>query len=252
MDLHITAKEGANMNKVTGYNMYQNNYYDNSVTKKDQSKTSRTHSFKTGSTKKTDNSNVQLSDRAKALLQELKRTYSNMDFMVADYETEEEAAAYLNRGSKEYSVLIDPEELERMASDDNVKEQNLSLLDDAVGKLDEMKDQLGDRKDDVVRMGVSIGKNGEVSYFAELEKAGERRREFIDKIREGKKEAAAEATAKTEPQTHGQYDYEHSKRTVLYASTAEELLDKIKNMDWDNIKEETSVPSPGGRFDYTI
>lgn len=240
------------MNKVTGYNLYQNNYYDNSITKKNTSKTSKTHSSKTTNTKKTDNSNVQLSDRAKALLQELKRTYSNMDFMVADYESEEEAASYLSRGSKEYSVLIDPEELERMASDDTVKEQNLSLLDEAVGKLDEMKDQLGDKKGDVVRMGVSIGKDGEVSYFAELEKAGERQREFIDKIREDKKEAAAEAAAKSESRTHGRYDYEHSKRTTLYASTAEELLDKIRNVDWDNIKEETSVPSPGGRFDYTI
>lgn len=240
------------MNKVTGYNLYQNNYYDNSITKKNTSKTSKTHSSKTTNTKKTDNSNVQLSDRAKALLQELKRTYSNMDFMVADYESEEEAASYLSRGSKEYSVLIDPEELERMASDDTVKEQNLSLLDEAVGKLDEMKDQLGDKKGDVVRMGVSIGKDGEVSYFAELEKAGERQREFIDKIREDKKEAAAEAAAKSESRTHGRYDYEHSKRTTLYASTAEELLDMIRNVDWDNIKEETSVPSPGGRFDYTI
>lgn len=252
MDLHIVAKEGADMNKVTGYNLYQNNYYDNSITKKNTSKTSKTHSSKTTNTKKTNNSNVQLSDRAKALLQELKRTYSNMDFMVADYESEEEAASYLSRGSKEYSVLIDPEELERMASDDTVKEQNLSLLDEAVGKLDEMKDQLGDKKGDVVRMGVSIGKDGEVSYFAELEKAGERQREFIDKIREDKKEAAAEAAAKSESRTHGRYDYEHSKRTTLYASTAEELLDKIRNVDWDNIKEETSVPSPGGRFDYTI
>lgn len=239
------------MNKVTGYNLYQNNYYDNSIAKKSQSKTTKTHTSKTDKTKKTDNSNVQLSDRAKALLQELKRTYSNMDFMVADYESEEEAASYLNRGSKEYSVLIDPEELERMASDDNVKEQNLSLLDAAVGKLDEMKDQLGDRKDEVVRLGVSIGKNGEVSYFAELEKTGERQREFIDKIREGKKEAADEA-AKSESKTYGKYDYEHSKRTILYASTAEELLDKINNIDWNNIKEETSVPSPGGRFDYTV
>lgn len=238
------------MNKVNGYNTYQNNYYDNSV-RKTPSKTGRTSS-KTDGAKKADHTNAPLSEKAKALLQELKRTYANMDFMVADYESEEEAAAYLNRGSKEYSVLIDPEELERMASDDSVKEQNLSMLDDAVGKLDEMKEQLGDKKDEVVRMGISIDKNGEVSYFAELEKAGERQREFVDKIREGKKQAAKEAASKADSRTHGKYDYEHSKRTTVYASTAEELLDKIRNVDWDEIKEETSVAIPGGRFDYTI
>lgn len=239
------------MNKVNGYGLYQNNYYDAAVNKKNQSKTSKSNSSKTEKAGNTNN-NVQLSDRAKALLQELKKTYSNMDFIVADYETEEEAASYLNRGSKEYSVLIDPEELERMASDDDVKEQNLSLLNDAVGKLDEMKSQLGDRENEVVRMGVSIGKNGEVSYFAELEKAGERQKEFIDRIRENKKEDAKEAEAKTNSKTHGRYDYEHSKRTTLYASTAEELLDKIKNVDWDNIREETTISTPGGRFDFTI
>ncbi len=235
------------MNKVNGYNLYQNTYYDSTINKKTQSKTSKTTSSRTGNTQKT-GSNVQLSNRAKALLQELKNTYSNMDFMVADYETEEEAASYLGRGTKEYSVLIDPAELERMASDDSVKEQHLATLDQAVGKLDEMKEQLGDRKDEVIRMGINIGKNGEVSYFAELEKAGERQKEFVDKIREGKKEAAAKAESKT----HGKYGYEHSKRATLYASTAKELLDKINHIDWDNIKEETSVPAPGGRFDYTI
>lgn len=240
------------MNKVNGYGLYQNNYYDTAVNKKSQSKTSKSNSSKTDKTRKTDNNNVQLSDRAKALLQELKKTYSNMDFMVADYESEEEAASYLGRGSKEYSVLIDPEELERMASDDNVKEQNLSILDNAVGKLDEMKNQLGDKENEVVRMGVSIGKNGEVSYFAELEKAGELKKEFVDRIRENKKENAKEADAKTDSKTHGRYDYEHSKRTTLYASTAEELLDKIKNVDWDDIREETTIPTPGGRFDFTV
>lgn len=236
------------MNRVNGFGTYQNNYYDNSINnRKEQAKTARTGSSRTRSARKSDGSSVQLSDRAKALLQELKKTYSNMDFMVADYETEEEAASYLARGTKDYSVLIDPEELERMASDDSVKEQNLSLLDDAVGKLDEMAGQLGDKKDEVVRMGIHIDKNGEVSYFAELEKAGERQKEFIDRIREGKKEASG-----ADSKTHGKYNYEYSKRTTLYASTSDELLDKIKNVDWDAVKEETTVPTPGGRFDLTI
>ena len=243
------------MNKVNGYSVYQNNYYDNSVRNKEkQAKTSGTNQTrKTDSTKKTDKNPVQLSSRAKALLQELKKTYNNMDFMVADYESDEEAASYLSRGTKEYSVLIDAEELERMAADDDVKKQNLSLLDDAVGKLDEVKDQLGDHKDEVVRMGISIGKDGEMSFFAELEKAGERQKEFVDKIRADKKEAAEKSQAdKTDPRHPQQYKYEHSKRTTVYASTAEELLDKISNVDWDSIKEETTVPMPGDYFSFSV
>ena len=242
------------MNKVGGYNTYLNNFYDNSVHKgKNQAKSSKTDSSKkTDSTKKA-NSSVQLSDRAKALLQELQKKYSNMDFIVADYESEEEAASYLARGTKEYSVLIDPEELERMASDDSVKEQNLSLLDEAVGKLDELKDQLGEHKDEVVRMGISIGKDGEMSFFAELEKAGERQKEFIDSIREGKKEAAEKAeSGKNDPRNHYANRFERGKRTTVYASSAEDLLDKISNVDWDNIKEESTARTPGAHFSSSI
>ncbi|MDE7258882.1 MAG: hypothetical protein K2N77_06550 [Lachnospiraceae bacterium] len=241
------------MNKVNGYGAYQNNYYDNSVRgKKNQDKTSKTGSAdKTNGIGKTGNG-TQLSSKAKALLQELKKTYSNMDFMVADYESDEEAASYLSRGMKEYSVLIDPEELERMAADDDVKKQNMSLLDEAVGKLDEIKDQLGDHKNEIANIGISIGKDGQLSYFAELEKSGERQKEFVDRIREGKKEAAEKAEAdKAGGKPHG-YEYERSKRTTVYASTAEELVDKIKNVDWDNIKEETTVPMPGDHFNFSI
>ena len=111
------------MNKVSGYNAYQNNFYDNSAAnRKVQSKSSKTSSVgKSNETKKAGNTPVQLSEKAKALLQELKRNYSNMDFIVADYDSEEEAASYLSRGTKDYSVLIDVEELERMASDEDVK-----------------------------------------------------------------------------------------------------------------------------------
>ena len=242
------------MNKVGGYNAYLNNFYGNSVQNgKNQNKTSKADSSQKADSAKKATSNVQLSDKAKALLQELKKTYTNMDFIVTDYESEEEAASFLSRGTKEYSVLIDPEELERMASDDSVKEQNLSLLDEAVGKLDELKNQLGEHKDEVVRMGISIGKDGEMSFFAELEKAGERRKEFIDSIREGKKEAAEKAEAnKGDPRNHYAHGLERGKRTTVYASSAEELLDKISNVDWDNIKEENTAPTPGAHFNSSI
>lgn len=173
-----------------------------------------------------------------------------MDFFVAEYETQEEATSYLSRGSKDYSVLIDPEELERMAEDEDVKKQNLALLDEAVDKLGEIKEELKgtDKEDDVVTLGVSIGKDGKVSYFAELEKAGERQKEFVDKIREDKKEVAKEAADKGQDK----YNYEHSKRTTVYADSAEDLLKKINDVNWDEIKEQTNVPMPGGHFDFSI
>lgn len=242
-----------NMNSIGSYNAMQKNLYSSSAQSR---KTAKADDKKTDGTKKTNNSSVQLSDKAKALLQELKKTYNNADFYVAEYETDEEAAEYLSKGSKDFSVLIDPEELERMANDDEVKKQNLSLLDESLNKLGEMKEELKEtgREDEVVTLGVNIGKDGQVSYFAELEKAGERTREFVDKIREDKKEAAKEAEAEKADKNPNQnkYNYEHSKRATVTANSVEDLLDQIKNFNWDNVKEETTIPMPGRNFDFTI
>lgn len=240
-----------NMNGVGSYNAMQKNIYSSTAQSK---KAEKADDKKTNDTKKTTNNSVQLSDKAKALLQELKKTYNNADFYVAEYETEEEAADYLSRGSKDFSVLIDPEELERMANDDEVKKQNLSLLDESLGKLGEMKEELKEtgREDEVVTLGVTIGKDGKVSYFAELEKAGERQKEFVDKIREDKKEAAKEAEAEKSGKVQDKYNYEHSKRATVSADSVEDLLDQIKNFNWDNVKEETTIPMPGKNFDFTV
>lgn len=240
-----------NMNGVSSYGATQKSIYSSTAQSR---RTANADDKKTENAKKTNNNSVQLSDKAKALLQELKKTYNNADFYVAEYETEEEAADYLSRGSKDYSVLIDPEELERMANDEDVKKQNLSLLDESLNKLSEMKEELKEtgREDEVVTLGVNIGKDGKVSYFAELEKAGERQKEFVDKMREDKKEAAKEAEAEKANKAQDKYNYEHSKRATVTADNVDDLLEQIKNFNWDNVKEETSIPMPGKNFDFTV
>ncbi len=236
-----------NMNGIGSYNAMQKNIYGAAAQSR---KTAKADDKKTDETKKTNSNSVQLSDKAKALLQELKKTYNNADIYVAEYETDEEAAEYLSRGSKDFSVLIDPEELERMAADDEVKKKNLNLLDESLGKLSEMKEELKEtgREDEVVTLGVNIGKDGQVSYFAELEKSGERTKEFVDKMLEDKKEANAEKADKVQDK----YNFEHSKRATVSANSVDELLEQIKNFNWDNVKEETSIPMPGKNFDFTV
>ena len=236
-----------NMNGIGNDNAMQKNIYGAAAQSR---KTAKADSRTTDETKKTNSNSVQLSDKAKALLQELKKTYNNADIYVAEYETDEEAAEYLSRGSKDFSVLIDPEELERMAADDEVKKKNLNLLDESLGKLSEMKEELKEtgREDEVVTLGVNIGKDGQVSYFAELEKSGERTKEFVDKMLEDKKEANAEKADKVQDK----YNFEHSKRATVSANSVEELLEQIKNFNWDNVKEETSIPMPGKNFDFTV
>ena len=216
------------MNGISGLGVYEKNYYDSQVQNK-----------KTNSTKKTQSKDkeVNLSDRAKELLKELKKTYGDIDFIVASYNSDEEADSYLANGTKEFSVLIDPEELEKMASDDNVKKKNLGIIEEAREKLSDMKENLGDKKDDVKRLGVSIDKNGTVTYFADLEKMSEKQRERIEKAREEKRE----------------YIGAHSnvKRTRVNAPSAEELLEKIKGIDWSVIQGQRQKLS-GGRYSFSI
>lgn len=182
---------------------------------------------------------VELSDRAKKLLEKLKKTYKNMDFIIADYADDEEAAAYLARGSKEYSVLMDPETLEEMAADEKTEQKYTGILEEATGKLTDLKENLGDQKEEVKHIGVSIDKDGNVSYFAELEELGEKQKERIEKAKENRK---AEEAKKEKAE---------AKRTRVQASSVEELLEKIKNVDWSKIQAD-QVQTKGSRFDYSV
>lgn len=228
------------MNKIGSYGMYQQNYYENTLQGKKEKEAA-----KTSKADKTGAGQVKLSSRAQKLLQELKRTYGNMDFMVADYESDEEAAEYLSRGNKEYSVLLDTETLEEMAADSKTKEKYLGLLDEATGKLTDLKKQLEEEGDgeEVASLGVSIGKDGEVSFFAELEKMSDKQRERIEKSKEAKQEEAAKEKKASSAK-------EQTKRTRITAKTTEELLRKIRSVDWDKVPEPQSVS--GNKFDFSI
>lgn len=237
------------MNAIANYGAYQKNNYDNSVKeRKDRETTRPERRGKAGS----DDSQVKLSRGAKKLLEELRKTYSNMDFIVADYETEEEAQGYLSRGTKEYSVLIDPETLEKMAADGKVKEKYMGILEDATKKFSSFKEQLKEegKEDTVIHFGVSIDKNGTVSYFAELEKMGEKQRERIEQA----KEERAEEQEKNRKAGGKREDFiapDTGKRIRVTANSMEELFDKILSVDWDAIKNESQQKS-GGRFDFSI
>ena len=241
------------MDRVESYGIYRNSNYGTIQSQKDAGASKA--SGKSAAKKTDQNSQVNLSENAQKLLKEMQKTYKNMDFIVADYETDEEAASYLSRGKNQYSVLLSPEELEKMASDENVKKENLKVLDNAVSKLSELRDQLGDKGKDISRLGIAIDNNGEVSYFAELEKVNERQRERIEEGRESKREEAKEAEKKArkeqDPWGAGQVPGRDSvKRTTVHASSVEELAEKIGSVNWEDIQEEFTPV--GHRFNFTV
>ena len=192
---------------------------------------------------KTQDTEVQLSDKAKALLEELKSKYGNMDFFVADFNTEAEAQSYLSRGTKEFSVLIDPATLEAMAADEDTKTKYTDMIDKATSQLAEIKDQLEEDGDtEVKRIGFTIDDEGNMSMFAELEQISERRKEAIAKEREARKAEAEEAEKKAEKKAEEEKAGEDKATTVRdmtdeeKARHGERIHDRVKDfMDKTNV-----------------
>lgn len=259
------------MSFINGLSTYQNmaqNQVRNQKAGSSKTNKTNTKNNQANKTKQTGKAsvadNVKLSNKAKALLEELKEKYSDMDFMVANYSSDEEAQQYLSQGNKAFSVLIDPEDLEEMANNEDVKNKTLSLLDDARQNLTSLQSQLEeDGETSVKSLGVTINTDGKVSYFAELEKMSQNQKDRIEKIKENKAEEKAAADKKAAKKEREEWidaakaDRFHTnlpqidKHTTVQAESIDELLDKIRNVNWDEIPEEKTAPM-GRRFDLNI
>lgn len=193
---------------------------------------------------------VKLSQKAQDLLKELKEKYSNMDFFVASYSTEREAQRYLQQGTKQYSVLIDPETLEAMANDKNVRAQYEEILSGAGDKLEELKEKLGEDADKVKNFGISINREGKVSYFAELDKISEARKEQVEKAKEKKAEEKKEAKKEEEARRKEKVEeVREQKSHFVKGDSVEELLEKIQAVGAATKGAETVKT---GSFDITM
>ncbi len=274
------------MSKINGFSAYQASYTSSTVqNKKDAAKTGRADSTrKSESGKKTGAS--QLSDAAKNVLKDLQKQYGNMDFIVAKYETEEEAASYLSRGNKEFSVLLDPDELEAMAQDEQVRKQYTDQLDDAVKQLESMQNQIQLEEGEVLHLGVAVDPYGMKTFFADIEKANSKlhkkqaenrartQKEFEKRMEKKaeKKKAEQKSAAQKEEKARAEKKAEARKtaeqiaaekletqdgtaapmvqRVHVTGSSVEELLEKIQNVDWSQVPSR-QLPDHGEKIDFS-
>lgn len=206
-----------------------------------------------------------LSKRAQDLLEKLKKTYTNMDFMVADYDNEYEAKGILARGTKEFSVLFDDDELEKMAADEDYLNDRLAKMEGAVKFSERINDEFGyesvfDKNSEDVevnRVGISYNQDGTMSYFAELEKVNDKQAQRLARAKENAKGEdkvglrGQQGNGKVDNKNHWYKDIlEGNKKVMLTAETEEELYDMIYDVDWNEIPVEHKVS--GMRFDYTM
>ncbi len=176
---------------------------------------------------------VELSKAAKDLLAQLKEKYGNIDFFVAEFSTDEEAQYYHNKSTKQYSCVIDPQTLEEMAADEAVKEKYMGIIDTAGEKFGQLKEELGEDADQIKRMGVTVDKEGVVTYFAELTKQTVRNQEALSEQQKARREEAKERAEKADKKrAEGKDDKENGAENPFKVSapTIEELAEKLKQL----------------------
>ncbi len=218
---------------------------------------------------------VELSEAAKNLLAELKEKYGDIDFFVAEFANDEEAQYYHNQSTKKYSCVIDPKTLEEMAADEAVKEKYVGIIDTADEKFDQVKEELGEDADQIKRMGITVDKDGVVTYFAELTKQTARNQEAMrvqqKELRAEKKERMEELERKREEKraewkeevenSIPKHDTEKPPRSnKVSAGSIEELTAMLKEMlaeratEKDEVKEPEKTPEKKDtpHFDMTL
>lgn len=209
----------------------------------------------------------QLSDEAMEYYEQLKKKYSNMDFILVSKDQKEtakaQAASYAN--ANKMVVLIDEEKIERMATDENYRKQYESIISNAASGLSSLGSQLSSTGAKIKGYGMQVNDGGTASFFAVLEKSSAAQRERIEKKAEEKKEAKkseAKKTAKEEREERlkkadkdASKVYEDDDTVTITASSVEELMQKVSDYTQMYLSDTTQTDAEklvGQSVDYSV
>lgn len=170
---------------------------------------------------------IKLSDAAMDLLKELREKYGNMEISVAKWSTDEEQDYYARGCKKDYSVLIDPELLEKMAADESVRAEYEAVLDQAGDKSAELKEALGEDADKIKSFSISMDANGKISYAVQLIKDFEERN--AKRAESAEKSAEEIREERLEERKAKKREDEKERLERITADSMDELIEKIKN-----------------------
>lgn len=177
-----------------------------------------------------------LSETAKTYYEELKKKYSNMDFILVSSDMKETAksmaGSYAN--SSKMVVLIDEEKIERMAVDEDYRKQYEQIISNASIKMPDIQSQLSSTGVNVKSFGIQVNDNGTASYFAVVDGFLDKQRERIEKKTEENREAKKEENKKRLEEIKNKDDSLKTKddTVTVTASSVEELISKINNLQY--------------------
>ena len=200
--------------------------------------------------------NPKLSEKASKYYEQLKKKFSNMDFVLVSSDMKEQAkanaASYAN--PSKMVVLVDEEKIERMAEDENYRKQYEGIIANASTGMASLGSSLSATGATVKGFGMQVNDNGTASYFAVLEKSSASQRERIEKKAEQKKQAKKERLDKLKDKDKTSSSKDDNTITIT-ASSPEELLEKVKEqVQWD--KSDTMLTDDekkiGQKFDFSL
>ena len=199
---------------------------------------------------------AKLSQKAQDFLKNLRSKYGDFDFMIGN--GSDEIRSLSKSGSKEFSVILSSAEIEKMANDEDYAAKKMHEVENSVNMCRKICEQqgyvsaFGSNKEGIGtinKIGVVSDDNGNMKFFAELEKTSDKQKERLEKSREKK----AEEKKLAEKRAHKKNPYEKEekdtvKRTTIEANSYNELLDKLEAFDWSKVADSKS----GDRFDFSV
>lgn len=200
-----------------------------------------------------------LSSKAQDFLKNLRSKYGDYDFLIGN--STDDLKSLSKSGSKEYSVIFSSAELERMANDEKYAEEKMQGVEGAVKMAKRIAEENGytsafgkDGENGTInKISIAVGDDGSTKIFAELEKTSDKQKERINKAREKRAEEkkAADKKAKEKVEKKNPYekdDKDSVKRTTIEATSEEEFIEKLKNLDWSKVSDSHS----GDRFNFSV
>ncbi|MBE5900322.1 MAG: hypothetical protein E7280_00260 [Lachnospiraceae bacterium] len=194
----------------------------------------KTKTSKTTGAKKTDKVDKELtktegnlSDKAKAYLEKLRKTYGDYNFIAAD--GQEEMQEQLGKSDKEFSVIFTSEELEKMADNEAYAKEKTAGMEKAVELSKSIAERLGINRAlgqelkggaTLEHVAISFKEDQSLSIYAQLEQLSEQK----DKIM--------------------------ARHTDLTATGLQDLFEKIDQIDWDKLPLEEI--QTGDKIDYSV
>lgn len=184
-----------------------------------------------------------LSDKAKSFLENLRKKYGDYDFVISN----DLDAAQTVGGTKEYSVMLTVDELEKMAEDEEYAEKVMGQVKDATNTLKDLSEKDLGEGVQFSQLSISFDDQGNQKLFASLEKMSADQKERFDAAREKRAEEqkSAEAQSKVDDKSLDEADTEELfaitfKSADVEADNADDLLSKIFGIKWDEIEDETA------------